>query len=103
MVCACADGVVHKATWRAREVAVKVLKLPERDPSATAAANNLLKKKVEEITKDFVTEIEIGCGEPGRLQTTFLAWLCSHADGAVLQTCTTRTLCGCWASPTRAG
>ena len=57
------DGVVHKATWRGREVAVKVLKLPERDPIATAAANNLLKKKVEEITKDFVTEIEICCGD----------------------------------------
>ena len=101
MVCACADGVVHKATWRGREVAVKVLKLPERDPSATAAANNLLKRKVEEITKDFVTEIEIACGDCFRLQTC-LAWLRPHTP-VVLQTCTTRTLCGCSASPTRAG
>ena len=83
---------------------MKVLKLPERDPIATAAANNLLKKKVEEITKDFVTEIEICCGELDEpFVTTYLAGLRSHADGAVSQTSTTRTSCGCWASPTRAG
>ena len=54
-------GVVYKATWREKEVAVKVLKLPERDPNATKAATQLLKQKVEEITKDFQMEVEICC------------------------------------------
>ena len=40
---------------------MKVLKLPKRDRNATAAANELLKNKVEEIFSDFVTEVEICC------------------------------------------
>jgi hypothetical protein len=52
-------GIVYKATWRGRDVAVKVMKLPERSAEATDAANAVLKKKVQEITKDFVTEVEI--------------------------------------------
>ena len=52
-------GVVYKATWRGKEVAVKVLKLPERTVNATAAANAKLQQKVEEILSDFVTEVEI--------------------------------------------
>ena len=52
-------GTVYKASWRGRDVAVKVLKLPERTADATEAANSALRKKVEEITKDFVTEVEI--------------------------------------------
>ena len=54
-------GVVFKATWRGREVAVKVLKLPERTVDATEVANKKLLEKVEEITKDFVTEVEVCC------------------------------------------
>ena len=54
-------GVVYKATWREKEVAVKVLKLPKWDQNATAAANELLKSKVEDIFSDYVTEVEICC------------------------------------------
>eukprot|EP01045_Picozoa_sp_COSAG04_P033383 COSAG04_NODE_6892_length_1233_cov_3.172673_2_plen_259_part_00 len=51
-------------TWawkfrRTKDVAVKVLKVPERDPSATEAADDALRQRLEEIAKDFVTEIEI--------------------------------------------
>eukprot|EP01043_Picozoa_sp_COSAG02_P008550 COSAG02_NODE_275_length_26232_cov_85.210424_15_plen_1132_part_00 len=52
-------GMVYKATWRGREVAVKVLKLPERTSHATAAANARLKELVDGITQDFVTEVEV--------------------------------------------
>lgn len=52
-------GTVYKATWRGRDVAVKVLKLPERTSGASKAADAALRKKIEEITKDFVTEVEI--------------------------------------------
>ena len=51
--------MVYKATWRGQEVAVKVLKLPERSLHATAAANAKLKEQVEGIIKDFVTEVEV--------------------------------------------
>jgi serine/threonine protein kinase len=54
-------GVVYKAAWRGRDVAVKVLKLPERAEDASDAANAALKEQVEEITNDFVTEVEICC------------------------------------------
>ena len=54
-------GVVYKVTWRGREVAVKVLKLPERPVDATEVANKKLLEKVEEITKDFITEVEVCC------------------------------------------
>eukprot|EP01043_Picozoa_sp_COSAG02_P021262 COSAG02_NODE_1076_length_14725_cov_10.610215_7_plen_1187_part_00 len=54
-------GVVYKVTWRGREVAVKVLKLPERTEGASAAANEALRGQVEEITKDFITEVEVCC------------------------------------------
>ena len=54
-------GIVYKASWRGNEVAVKVLKLPKRAPDMTSLAADLLKKKVEQITTDFVTEIEITC------------------------------------------
>ena len=42
-------------------MAVKVLKLPERTVDATEVANHVLRKKVEDITKDFVTEVEVCC------------------------------------------
>ena len=54
-------GVVYKATWRGQEVAVKVLKLPDLPWNSTAAANAALRKQVESITTDFVTEVEVCC------------------------------------------
>ena len=38
-----------------------MLKLPERAEDASEAATEALREKVEEITKDFVTEVEICC------------------------------------------
>ena len=52
-------GLVYKAAWRGQDVAVKVLKLPERAQSPSSAANAKLQAKVAEIVKDFVTEVEI--------------------------------------------
>ena len=52
-------GDVYKVTWRGTEVAIKVIKLPDRQENETEAASELLRKKVEVITKDFVTEVEI--------------------------------------------
>jgi hypothetical protein len=54
-------GVVWKATWRGRQVAVKVLKLPDLPEDASAAATEAVREQVEEIVKDFVTEVEICC------------------------------------------
>ena len=54
-------GMVYEATWRGHAVAVKVLKLPERSSSASDAANAALRVQVEEIIKDFATEVEICC------------------------------------------
>jgi len=55
-------GIVYKATWRGRDVAVKVMKLPERGQmSSSANAETMLKMKVEEVMNDFVTEVEVCC------------------------------------------
>ena len=54
-------GLVYKATWRRQDVAVKVMKLPEREAGATSAAEELLKKKVQEVLRDFVAEVEVCC------------------------------------------
>ena len=42
-------------------MAVKVMKLPEREAGATSAAEELLKKKVVEVLRDFVAEVEVCC------------------------------------------
>ncbi len=54
-------GMVYKATWRGRGVAVKVLKLPERGKTASASAEQTLKRKVQEVMDNFVTEVEVCC------------------------------------------
>lgn len=54
-----AYGDVYKATWRGQEVAVKVVKLPERTLNPTQAAKAALQDKVEEIIFDFVSEVEV--------------------------------------------
>ena len=54
-------GMVYKATWRGRGVAVKVLKLPERGQAANASAEEVLKRKVQEVMNDFVAEVEVCC------------------------------------------
>ena len=38
-----------------------MLKLPQRDPNSSAAADDLLKLKVEEVMQDFIDEIEVCC------------------------------------------
>ena len=40
---------------------MKVLKLPQRDPNATEAANELMKRKVDGIISGSVAEVEICC------------------------------------------
>ena len=42
-------------------MAVKVLKLPDLPEDASAAATEAVREQVEEIVKDFVTEVEICC------------------------------------------
>ena len=54
-------GVVYRASWRSLNVAVKALKLPERQLKASAAAEAKLKQKVEDVLFDFVAEIEVCC------------------------------------------
>ena len=49
--------------WRGRAVAVKEVTLPEESASAAndPAARQLLEEKLQEVTKDFVTEVAVAC------------------------------------------
>ena len=59
-------GAVYRATWRGKEVAVKELLLPKEPNAAGAAAREALKKRVGQITTDFVSEVEICCDRKHR-------------------------------------
>jgi serine/threonine protein kinase len=52
-------GAVYRATWRGKDVAVKELLLPSEPQSAGAAAKAALARRVQQITKDFVSEVEV--------------------------------------------
>jgi serine/threonine protein kinase len=54
-------GVVYKATWRSQPVAVKQLLLPEEPASERDEAREDRKRRVQAITRDFVTEVEVCC------------------------------------------
>ena len=54
-------GVVYPATWRGRQVAIKVLKLPDRAHVVRSEAEEILKTKVQELINDFVTEVDVMC------------------------------------------
>eukprot|EP01046_Picozoa_sp_COSAG06_P000550 COSAG06_NODE_16_length_34949_cov_31.500832_6_plen_1279_part_00 len=54
-----AFGIVYKATWGSREVAVKEIILPREPHNPTAAARRLLQDNVRKIKADFVKEVEI--------------------------------------------
>jgi hypothetical protein len=54
-------GIVYKAQWRGRDVAVKVLKLPQRGIVMTTAGEQQLKQRVEDVMQDFIDEIEVCC------------------------------------------
>ena len=51
-------GLVYKATWREGDVAIKELILPEEPHQASAAAKDLLSKRVEVIQSEFVKEVK---------------------------------------------
>lgn len=69
-------GIVYKATWRGRGVAVKVLKLPERGQATSSTAEEMLKQNVQKVMDEFVTEVEICCD----LNHPNLARLLGYAD-----------------------
>jgi serine/threonine protein kinase len=54
-----AFGIVYKATWGSREVAVKEIILPQEPHNPTAAAKRLLQDNVRKIKADFVKEAKI--------------------------------------------
>jgi hypothetical protein len=54
-----AFGIVYKATWGSREVAVKEIILPREPHNPTDAARRLLQDNVRKIKADFVKEVEI--------------------------------------------
>jgi serine/threonine protein kinase len=56
-----AYGTVYKAMWRQKDVAVKLLKLPEEPRSATEETKASLKEKLAEIVADYTKEVEICC------------------------------------------
>ena len=70
-------GAVYRATWRGKEVAVKELLLPKEPKAAGAAAREALKKRVGQITTDFVSEVEICCDRtpPPRLPLAHLLFV----------------------------
>ena len=61
-----------QATWREQDVALKVLKLPQRTTGARSSSRSeeALRAKVVEVAKDFVQEIEICC-----TAATLLFWV----------------------------
>ena len=58
-----AYGVVFKATWRQKEVAVKLLKLPEEPKSSNEnpETKETFQDKLKEIVEDYTKEVEICC------------------------------------------
>eukprot|EP01049_Picozoa_sp_SAG25_P000721 SAG25_NODE_26_length_21086_cov_21.643065_10_plen_104_part_00 len=54
-----AFGTVYRGVWRGQSVAVKELKLPSEPERATSKSHTALKEKVQLITGDFVSEVEI--------------------------------------------
>ena len=54
-------GIVYKAQWRGRDVAVKVLKLPQRGVVMTTSGEKKLKAQVESVMQDFIDEVEVCC------------------------------------------
>ena len=54
-------GMVYKATWRGQSVAVKQVMLPAEPENSSTEARSELERRVKEISKDFVTEVEVCC------------------------------------------
>eukprot|EP01045_Picozoa_sp_COSAG04_P006838 COSAG04_NODE_343_length_16235_cov_7.800570_14_plen_779_part_00 len=54
-------GHVYRARWRGQEVAVKKLELPDEPKAGGAEARDELERRVQQISKDFVTEVEVCC------------------------------------------
>jgi hypothetical protein len=56
-----AHGTVHKVRWRGRDVAVKVIKLPEEQASMSQDARSALRAQLRQLMADFVAEVEVCC------------------------------------------
>jgi hypothetical protein len=54
-----AFGIVYKAEWNGREVAVKEIVLPQEPHDATAAAKRLLRDNTRKVKAEFVKEAQI--------------------------------------------
>jgi serine/threonine protein kinase len=52
-------GAVYRASWRGQDVAVKELVLPTEPQSSSGAAKAALAQRVQQIAKDFVSEVEV--------------------------------------------
>lgn len=73
-------GIVYKAQWRGRDVAVKVLKLPQRVSVLTTSGQAKLKAQVESVMQDFIDEVEVCCD----LNHPNLARLLGYAENPTL-------------------
>ena len=52
-------GAVYRASWRGEDVAVKELMLPTEPLSSSGPAKAALAQRVQQIAKDFVSEVEV--------------------------------------------